>query len=401
LKILQVISSLDPVGGGVVEGLIQQNCELVKAGHEVHTLSLDHVIADLDDRLPANSVSFAGPAYLGYFYAPRLAPWLRQHASAYDVIVTHGLWQYHGWCVQRVARALRKPYVVFLHGMLDPYFGRRYPLKHLKKLLYWTWGEHRVLSNARLLLFTTSEELQLARRSFRQYTVRERLVGFGIHRRDPIYANAKASFFDSFPALKGKRILLFLSRIDPKKGCDMLVKAFAKVAATDAALHLVMAGPDTAGWQKTLMAEACALRVGDRISFTGMLMKDVKWGAYDAADAFVLPSHQENFGIVVAEALASGLPVLTTNKVNIWREIEQAGAGVIDDDTQDGTDRLLQRWLALSTDQRQAMRERTLPCFLQHFELQRVTRQLEEALALAASSQRIEPTFCGRFWRTL
>src|SRR5205807_1194939 len=89
--------------------------------------------------------------------------------------------------------------------------------------------------------------------------------------------------------------------------------------------------------------------------FTGMLTGDLKWGALHAAEAFVLPSHQENFGIAVAEALGCGVPVLITNKINIWREIQASEAGLVSNDDRAGTIALLERWLALSLEAKALM----------------------------------------------
>jgi glycosyltransferase involved in cell wall biosynthesis len=196
--------------------------------------------------------------------------------------------------------------------------------------------------------------------------------------------------------LQGTRNLLYLSRIHPKKGCDLLIAAFAKAALQDPALHLVLAGPGDEEWVSKLKAQAAQLGVQQRVTFTGMLQGDVKWGAYDAADAFVLPSHQENFGIVVAEALASGVPVLTTYQVNIWREVQQEGAGIIHADTQAGADQLLTDWLALTLAQRQTMRANAQACFQKHFRVQTVTQHLLAALHDAVAQNPPPPhTFVG------
>jgi glycosyltransferase involved in cell wall biosynthesis len=395
LKILQVTHSLDAAAGGPVEGLIQLRLQLISLGHEVRVVSVDTPGQPIDERLDSPSVIQLGPPVLGYGLTPKLKPWLKAHAPDFDIIIVHGMWQYPGYCVRTVCRSLGLKYVIFLHGMLDPWFGQRYPLKHLKKWLYWPWAEYRVLRDASWVLFTTAEELRLARRSFWLYKVREKLVGYGISPR-PVPAPAKADvFFDSFPETRGKRNLLYLSRIHPKKGCDLLIKAFATVAATDPELHLIMAGPDQTGWQSQLAAMARELGIAQRITFTGMLKGDMKWGAYDASEVFVLPSHQENFGIVVAESLASSLPVLTTFKVNIWREIRDAGAGLIEQDTQVGTDRLLQQWLAMTEEQRAAMKKLALACFNSHFEIRQVGRNLEAALQSAATGELAAHTYKG------
>jgi glycosyltransferase involved in cell wall biosynthesis len=100
-----------------------------------------------------------------------------------------------------------------------------------------------------------------------------------------------------------------------------------------------------------------------------MVSGDLKWGAFHAAEAFVLPSHQENFGFSVVEALACGLPVLISDKVNIWREIEQDRAGLVESDDLDGTVRLLRGWTAMATEFHQPMRLSALRCFLSRFEV--------------------------------
>src|SRR5690606_1054302 len=112
--------------------------------------------------------------------------------------------------------------------------------------------------------------------------------------------------------------------------------------------HLVIAGPDSNGLADSLKKLAYSLGVDERITWTGMLYGDDKWAAISAADVFCLPSHHENFGVVVAEALACGKPVLISNKVNIWREVAADKAGFVAEDSIEGTTANLERWLAMS-----------------------------------------------------
>ncbi len=396
MKLLQLISSLDAASGGPVEGLIQQGRQLVQRGHTVHTATLDAPGGTLDARISSDVVIFLGPKLFNYGLTLRLEPWLREHGPQYDIIIVHGMWQHHGYCVSQLARSIGLKYVIFLHGMLDPWFARRYPLKHLKKWLYWPWAEYRVLRDARYVLFTTEEERVLARESFGLYKVREKMVGYGIAGRDPHPPRRGNAFLDRFPELASRRNLLYLSRLHPKKGCDLLIAAFAKLAMRHSDLHLVIAGPDQLGWAAVLKRKAADLGISARVTFTGMLNGDVKWGAYDAAEVFVLPSHQENFGIVVAEALASGVPVLTTRNVNIWREIEASGAGFIENDDQAGIDALVQRWLDLGEDGRERMRKCAIDCFQTQFEVGRVTEKLQAALEEALLPPK-RHTFFGRW----
>ena len=295
-------------------------------------------------------------------------------------MVVSGLWQYHGFATWRALQRTETPYFVFTHGMLDPWFKREYPLKHLKKCLYWPWADYRLLRDARAVFFTSEEERRAASQSFRPYRANEVVVNYGTP--GPVGDSVKQRelFFLQFPHLRGKRLLLFISRIHPKKGCDILIDAFAGLRDRDPALHIIMAGPDKVGWQEKLVAQARRLSVSNDITWTGMLAGDAKWGAFHAAEAFVLPSHQENFGIAVAEALACAVPVLISNKINIWREIKDEGAGYVEEDTLAGTISLLKRWEATSAVERIAMADNALSSFQNCFRIETAAKSIVSAI---------------------
>jgi len=309
-------------------------------------------------------------------------------------VVINGLWQYHSLGVWRAMRQLKQPYLVFTHGMLDPWFKHTYPLKHLKKWLYWPWAEYRVLRDASAVLFTCEEERLLARESFWLYRAQEQVICYGT-RTPPADGTPLAQrFLDDHPALKGKRLLLFLSRIQEKKGCDLLIDAFADVIAQpgqDERLHLVMAGPDQTGWVAALQAQAQQRGVAHRIHWPGMLQGDAKWGAFHASEAFVLPSHQENFGIAVAEALGCGVPVLISDKVNIWREIEAAGAGLVAPDTLAGTRSLLAQWSAMAKHERLLMTDQALDLFSARYTVEAMANSLLDVVWQVRSKTVFEP----------
>ena len=184
-------------------------------------------------------------------------------------------------------------------------------------------------------------------------------------------------FLARFPALRGRKYFLFLSRIHRKKGCDLLLEAFGRVAA-DADLDLVMAGPDEEGLQAVLEAQAQRLGISERVHWTGMLEGDVKWGALRGAEAFVLPSHQENFGVAVVEALACGVPVIISDKVNIWPEIAQDQAGIVKADTAEGTYQGMAAFLAMGPEERLQMIRNGVDCFRARYEMKRSARALSE-----------------------
>jgi glycosyltransferase involved in cell wall biosynthesis len=131
-----------------------------------------------------------------------------------------------------------------------------------------------------------------------------------------------------------------------------------------------------------MRALAASLGLTERVTWTGMVTGDLKWGALHTADAFVLTSHQENFGIAVVEALACGVPVLISNQVNIWREIQQAGAGFVDSDDRAGTEHLLQQWVHVDPTRWQGMRSAARKVFSECFEIEQAAESLIRALRL-------------------
>jgi glycosyltransferase involved in cell wall biosynthesis len=384
LRILHSIRSVNPHGGGPVEALKQLATVNSRAGHVIEVVCLDSPEEPWVKGFPL-ACHAMGPAKGSYGYSARFVPWLREHRHDYDVVVVDGIWQYHAFGVWRALSGTDTPYHVFTHGMLDPWFKRTYPLKHLKKWAYWPWGDYRVLRDARSVLFTCEEERRLARESFWLYRCHERVVNFGTGAPVGDPAAQRALFEEKFPEVRGKHCLLFLGRVHVKKGNDLLFQALAEVLSSGSARelvdwHLVIAGPDDHPYGHEMKALAAQLGLEKRVTWTGMLTGDLKWGAFHRAQAFVLPSHQENFGIAVAEALACRVPVLISNKVNIWREIEADRAGLVEEDDVAGTKKLLLRWLALSTSDRDAMRAAAAACFAQRFHVEQSARSLITAL---------------------
>jgi glycosyltransferase involved in cell wall biosynthesis len=377
MKILQLVQTLDPGAGGVARAVATLSHALVRLGHEVEIVVLDRPSASWLEKLQL-CVHPLGAGLTSYRYSKELLRWLREHGGNYDCAIVHGIWQYLSFAAWRRYAGTTIPYYVFPHGMLDPWFKRTFPLKHLKKWLYWPWAEYRVLRDARAVIFTSEEERREARKSFWLYRARETVLPLGVEA--PSASDGKNVFLQNFPALRDKKILLFLGRLHPKKGCDLLIEAFSRVANSE--WSLVLAGPDQIGWEKQLRTRAAAR---DRqIVFAGMLEGEMKRGAFVAANAFILPSHQENFGMSVVEALSFGLPVLISNRVNIWREIEADGAGYVEDDDLRGTIRLIECWFGTNEPARTKMRENAYKCFRSHFEINRTAESLVRLLQQSA-----------------
>jgi glycosyltransferase involved in cell wall biosynthesis len=371
-SILHLIRTMDPARGGPVEYLKQLAAVHTRMGIDVGILTLDRTEPGWTRDLSA-SVIECGPSRGTYGFDPQLATKLTEATRSYRTIIVHGLWQYHGLCASRVAAKVGVPYYVFPHGMLDPWFKKRYPIKHLKKQLYWTFAERKVLEHAKAVLFTAEKESRLAETTFWPGgNYRRLIIPLGVPKAPSNIDTAREIFLRKFPHLRGKRFLLFLGRLHPKKGCDYLVKAFAEMRPP---LDLVLAGP---GASPEYTAELEHLAKGLPITLTGMIEGDVKSGALASAEALILPSHQENFGLVVAEALSFATPVLVSEQVNIAEDVQSFAAGFVEPDTLAGTRRLIERWLQEGN---ATMRTAALKCFQDRFDIECSANAFLEILA--------------------
>jgi glycosyltransferase involved in cell wall biosynthesis len=389
LKILQLVHTLDPSVGGVAAAVLALSRGLARRGHKLDVVVLDEpdVVAAVADRGPADNITVhaLGSGLTSYRYSRTLRPWLRQHGGDYDRVIVNGIWQYLSFAAWRRYAGSSVAYYVFPHGMLDPWFKETFPLKHLKKWLYWPWAEYRVLRDAAAVIFTAEEERFQARKSFWLYRCREKVSPLGVEA-PPISSNAKSEFLSRYPQLQNSRNFLFFGRLHPKKGCDILLEAFARFRSNDS-ISLILAGPDQVGWESDLRRQVTRLNLTNRVVFTGMLEGSMKQGAFANAEAFVLPSHQENFGISVVEALAVSVPVLISNRVNIWREIEADRAGYVESDDLAGTTRLLQRWVDTAPAEREMIRQNARRCFEQRFEINRAVDSLLQILNETLTAQ--------------
>ena len=375
-RVLNVIHRTSPESGGPIESVVRTSEALQKAGHYVEVLSLDSK-KELAARHFSFPVTGLGHGMGKFGFNWRLTPWLSQNADRFDVVILHGIWNYTSVGAWRALRGRSVPYALFTHGMLDPWFYDHYPIKGRLKKIYWKLLEGRVLRNAQRVLFTCEEEKLRARMAYRGFRYRERVVMFGTADPPANIEEQLSAFRKEIPSLDGRRFLLFIGRMHVKKGCDLLVKAFAHlISQLPEDLDLLIAGPDEVGLSPVLREMAARNGVEERIHFHGMLTGDAKWGAFRACEALILPSHQENFGIVVAEAMACARPVLISNKVNIWREVEKAGAGLVDEDTLEGARSLIQRFHELSGDGRQALGAAGRRLFLESLEIGGTARDM-------------------------
>lgn len=395
MRILHTLHSAKLEGGGVVQAVLEICSALDKHGIEsvVATLDLD---SDEWESTSSNNreskkaerslpvIHRLGQRRSSYGYSKVFAQWLKRNISHYDAVIIHGIWQYHSIASSKIAREHNIPYLVFSHGMLDPWFSKAYPMKHLKKSIYWKLFENKVFKFANYSCFTCEDEKRLAHKSFKPFQTIPLVSGLGI--KDPLQSLGVQShlYKSSFPYLKENPYFLYLGRIHDKKGIDLILEAFcelSKNAEMNDNYQLVIAGPkDGVGYKELLEKNIRSFpdSIQQRIHFTGMVTGELKWSLLEHAKLMLLPSHQENFGIVVAEALALSVPVLISNQVNIWREIEQEKAGFVGDDNLRDTLDSWRKWL--NTPQKEVLQKQARKCFTKHFESSITANRLKAVL---------------------
>lgn len=376
MKILRIIASMDPKGGGPCQGIRNSIPEFKKRGIDNDVLCFDSSNAEylgIDDF----TIYTIGPSGGPYAYCSELKKWLLENILKYDVVIIHGLWLYHSYGTYKVWNSLKKsgkkvPHLYAMpHGMLDPYFqkAKDRKLKAIRNWLFWKLIENRVVNNVDGILFTCEEELLLARETFTPYKPKRELnIGYGVLSPPEYNTEMGNAFSEKCTSWNKKTFWLFLSRVHPKKGVDILIKAYLKLKLENNELpQLVIAGP---GLDTDYGKEIQKIAQNDiDILFPGMLAGDSKWGAFYNCEAFILPSHQENFGIAIVEAMACAKPVLITDKVNIWREIKAGEGGFIGFDTEESVYKMLKDWLSLSSQKKIKIGENAQNTYIQHFSI--------------------------------
>jgi len=387
VKILNVIGSIEARNGGTTDHVFSSSRVWARLGHSCHVLCLDP--SDADCVVRSGVVTFAiGPKsefyrrtvrffpLLRYGYTPALGRWLRANAQNYDAIILNGLWNFTSYGSWLVLRKLNVPYYVCPHGMLDPWMKTMRPVGHFLRIVFWRLLERKVLRDARAVFFASEEERRLAGITFFQRDSYSHVVGYGAEDIVGDPDAQKSAFLSSFPNLRGRRLILFLGRIHPKKGVDLLIEAFARVAGEFPEFDLIVAGPDDMEMQRQLIKVVADFKVRERIHWTGMLTGEQKSGAFRCSDFFVLASHQENFGIAVVEAMAVAVPVLITKKVNIWREVQSGGGGHAVNDDIDGVVEGLRHMCRLPADRLAIMKINARNCFLKRFNIENNATEL-------------------------
>lgn len=344
MKILHVIAGLDPRQGGPSAACLGAAALMARRGHDVRIVTA-HRSAEEESYgrgsgLEVDSSPVDWPAWFGTSWPMRRR--LRAAIAAVDVVHLHSLYLFHDWVAGDYCRRLGTPYIVRPHGTLDPYIRRRHKLR---KRIAGKLFQDRVLRDACGLHYTAAEEWELARPSARNE--RGWIAPNGVTLEEFERLPPREALRRRYPAIGERKVVLFLGRLHLKKGLDVAIRAFAEIARERDDVFLVLAGPDD-GMRADAERWIAECGIGPISLFTGMVSGEAKREVLGGSDVFLLPSMSENFGIAVIEAAASGIPVVVSDRVNLWRDFDAAGAGLVAPPTVEGFAAQLGRLLAHS-----------------------------------------------------
>jgi glycosyltransferase involved in cell wall biosynthesis len=324
MKVLHVISSIDLRAGGPATALAGLSMAQLHAGLDVRVVSTfgANEKTDLADRLASEGIKtcVVGPAAPPLGRHPDLYSTLADAIGDCDIVHIHAVWEEIQHQTACIARALGRPYIFRPCGMLDPWSLRQ---GKWKKKMYMALRLRKDLNGAAALHFTTQTESDLVKPL--KLSPPSIIEPNGVHLDEFDVQPARGLFRSSYPEIGNAPLIVFLGRVHHKKGLDLLVPAFARLPQKDA--RLVIAGPDNDGYGDQIRRMLSEHGVSDRVVFTGMLYGRDRIALLADADLFCLPSYQENFGLVVAEAMAAGCPVVISDQVNIHDDVIAAQAG--------------------------------------------------------------------------
>lgn len=374
IKVLHITPRISRLGGGVTEAI----WGLVRA---TQTNGVAHTAVAVRDPWTQIDMQTApagcdvrtfeqkGPP--SAFFSPLLGRYLRETLHGHDIVHVHSIRHWPGFAARRCAVAQDRPLLISLHGMLYPEHLRRSPIR---KALTHRFIENETLRRAHCLHATSDQELAAIRDFGCSNPVA--VLPLGIQSAESKPSNTElTALFAKYPTLVGKRILLYLGMLDPKKGLLRLTQAWARVHRQFPQWHLAIAGPDVGGFEAQLRAAIQSASLEAGITLLGPIYGRDKRSLLQASDVLILPSDWENFGIVIGEALAAGLPVIATRR-SPWQVVERHQCGWWIDTSIDAIVNSLEQALVLSKHELEARGERGTDLIRHNYNWESIGRRM-------------------------
>ncbi|MGB3653651.1 MAG: hormogonium polysaccharide biosynthesis glycosyltransferase HpsP [Rivularia sp. (in: cyanobacteria)] len=334
MRILQIVPSISLIYGGPSQMVLGLAPALARLGVKITVLTTDSN-GDTGQKpldVPLNSpieqdgyeiIYFKCSPFRRYKFSIDLLKWLNSHAGEYDLAHIHALFSPVSSTAAAVCRAKKLPYILRPLGTLDPADLRK---KKQLKQLYATVLERPNIAKAAAIHFTSEQEAKVSHRF--GVTTRDLVIPLGVKQMQEC-RDVKFNVSSKFNIPDNVPLVLFMSRIDPKKGLDLLIPALEKLLSEGLDFHFVLAGtnPQDPSYEQKIKSQIQASPLNKHTTITGFVTGELKSALLETADLFVLPSYYENFGIAVAEAMVAGIPVVISDQVHICQDISGSESG--------------------------------------------------------------------------
>jgi len=256
----------------------------------------------------------------------KMGRWLKSNVCKFDIVHVHGCYRYPTTMTARHARLSRVPYIIRPHGNFDPFLINKSSRSVLLKRVYEQLFDFPNFRKASGIHCTANEELQTVNQL--NFGAPGFVIPNGVNWSSYEHLPERGAFRARLGVPQNAPLILFLGRINLKKGLDLLIPAFAQLRRQYPLARLVIAGPDNEGYGARVRTMIDEENIRDAVIFTGAIFGQDIQSAYQDSDLFVLPSYGENFGMTVIEAMACGTPVLVSDQVNIFEDVVASGAGL-------------------------------------------------------------------------
>ena len=365
IKILSIIDSLSLRDGGPSHSLID-----MALANKANDIQHDILYIGDKEKISINKeikIISLEDSKFKYGFSIKLILWLLNHKNSYNLFIIHGIWQF----ITLISRMIiPNKYLVFTHGMLDPYFGKE-NFKTIKKKIYWNLFERKNLLMAKYVLLNSAKELTQLNKTFvNTIGIKYKLVNYGLFPRKIDFNKCEKKFSKKFNFINRKRFILFIGRIHPKKGCFLMVKAFAKIKNINN-FKLLIAGDTNNLYAKEIKNFIIKKKLHDKVYFLNFLKDEIKWGAIRKAKYTILPSHGDNFGVSIVESLFAGTPVICSNKVGISDIIRQNNAGIIISDNINSIKLAIEKVVNINQKKSDLQSSNSIKCFNNNFNLKK------------------------------
>ena len=335
MRILQIVPSISLIYGGPSQMVLGLAPALARQGVKVTVLTTDSngdtgqkpLNVQLNSPIEQDAyeiIYFKCSPFRRYKFSIDLLKWLNHHASEYDLAHIHALFSPVSSTAAAVCRAKKLPYILRPLGTLDPADLRK--KKQLKRL-YAAGLERPNIKKAAAIHFTSEQEAKVSHRF--GVNTRDLVIPLGVKEAEKKCSDSKLTVSNKFNIPDNVPKILFMSRIDPKKGLDLLIPALEKLLSEGLNFHFILAGtnPQDPNYEQKIQSQIQASPLGKHTTITGFVTGELKSALLETADLFVLPSYYENFGIAVAEAMVAGIPVVISDQVHIYQDISGSESG--------------------------------------------------------------------------